>query len=335
MKLNIFIDTNIFLNFYSLSEDDIEKLKKILKLIDDGEIDIILPTNVKDEFNKNRLKKIYSTTSEFNKSNEFYLPVIYKQYEEADALRRKQQELKLLINTLKAKLKNDAENGSLSADAVINEIFSKAVPAYLADDVYELALKRFKRHLPPRKNDAGSSIGNAINWESVKKFSPNGDIHIISEDGDYRDSINNPNDTVKYYLGNEWFKDKNGKVYLYNNLNAFFERKFSSYNFVIDENKQQWIEKLIDSGSFATTHRAIEELFKYSSGDFSIREVNEIFNAYLNNQQIRLILSDEDVSSFADFIVKEKEDKVNIQLFEEVFAQIAVAEGPPDLGFDF
>lgn len=58
--------------------------------------------------------------------------------------------------------------------------------------------------------------------------------------------------------------------------------------------------------------------------------MNEILNAYLHNQQIHLILSDEDVSSFADFLVKEKEDKINTYLYDEVFAQIAVAKGPPD-----
>lgn len=125
-------------------------------------------------------------------------------------------------------------------------------------------------------------------------------------------------------------KDKNGKAYLYNNLNDFFKQKFTSYNFIIDEEKQQLIDMLINSGSFASTHRAIEELLKYTPGDFSVREVNEILNAYLENPQIRRILEDEDISNFANLIIKGKENKVDEYLFQEVFAQIAVAEAPSD-----
>lgn len=211
MKLNVFIDTNIFLSFYSLSEDDINTLEKILKLIDDDEIEIILPSNVIDEYNKNRLNKIYSTTSTFQSLTDFSIPTIYKQYPETQNLQTKRRELSAIISLLKEKLKEDIANHNLSADKIVSEIFKRSKIFYISDEIFEKAERRFKRHLPPRKKDSGSSIGDAINWETLKKAIREGDIHIISEDGDFRDSIGEANNVLKYFLADEWLKIKMGK----------------------------------------------------------------------------------------------------------------------------
>ena len=48
--MNIFIDTNVFLSFYHLSNDDLEELKKLIVLIDNKEVTLWLPNQVKDEF---------------------------------------------------------------------------------------------------------------------------------------------------------------------------------------------------------------------------------------------------------------------------------------------
>ena len=168
--LNVFIDTNIFLGFYSLSERDIDELHKLIKLINDEEIHLILSQNVLDEFYKNRIKKIYTTTSSMDKSNQIPIPTIMKQYEiECNEFRKTQAELKEKYVTLKNKLINDVKLEQLSADKIIKEIFNKAIIIPVDWVIYDKANKRFMRKLPPRKNDNQDSIGDAINWETLKK----------------------------------------------------------------------------------------------------------------------------------------------------------------------
>jgi predicted nucleic acid-binding protein len=56
--INLFIDTNVFLSFYHLTNEDLEELKKLAALIDKNEIVLFLPDQVKKEFTRNRAGKI-------------------------------------------------------------------------------------------------------------------------------------------------------------------------------------------------------------------------------------------------------------------------------------
>ncbi len=56
--INLFIDTNIFLNFYHFSNEDLESLKNLGKLIDAKLVRIHLPDQVYFEFKRNRESKI-------------------------------------------------------------------------------------------------------------------------------------------------------------------------------------------------------------------------------------------------------------------------------------
>ena len=50
--INLFIDTNIFLSFYHLTSEDLEELKKLFVLIDKNEIQLFLPTQVRNELER-------------------------------------------------------------------------------------------------------------------------------------------------------------------------------------------------------------------------------------------------------------------------------------------
>lgn len=56
--MNLFIDTNIYLTFFHFSSDDLEELKKLIVVIKEGQINLILPDQVIDEFKRNREVKI-------------------------------------------------------------------------------------------------------------------------------------------------------------------------------------------------------------------------------------------------------------------------------------
>lgn len=317
-KLYVFIDTNIFLNFYSLDEKSIEELHKIIKLIDDEEIDLILPENVKDEFYKNRLKKIYSTIQNITAQDDCSIPIILKQYSHISAeLDLTRKEVKRLKNQLLDKLMEDVKDVKLSADKVVEEIFEKATLVCINEEMIMKAEQRFKRNLPPKKSGTRESIGDAINWIALKE-KVDSDIHIITDDDDYRDSLRNRNDSVNYYLSKEWLNEKNAKVYLYRGLKYFFDNKFEQYEFKIDEEKTKWIEHLIKSGGFSRTHYAISQLSKYVGDDFTTKEVNNILEAYVENRQIGWIAEDEDVEQFFKKITKNRERKLDQNIYAAV-----------------
>jgi hypothetical protein len=48
----------VFLSFYHLTSEDIEELKKLIALIDNDQIDLVIPEQVKNEFRRNRGAKI-------------------------------------------------------------------------------------------------------------------------------------------------------------------------------------------------------------------------------------------------------------------------------------
>lgn len=44
--MNLFIDTNVFLSFYHLSDDDLEEIRKLSVLLERGNIRLWLPQQV-------------------------------------------------------------------------------------------------------------------------------------------------------------------------------------------------------------------------------------------------------------------------------------------------
>lgn len=319
--LKVFIDTNIFLDFYRLNDKEIEQLKKLLVLIENKEIEIILSQNVIDEYNKNRLKVIHNTISDFTKQTEFRIPNILKTFSETQELESARKLIKEKTAELLEKFKQKVAELDLSADLIVQQIFTNSNIIEVTTDLLKKAEIRFIRRFPPRKKDSNDSIGDAINWITLLENIANGDLHIISEDKDYRDSLYNDNDIASFFLSNEWKNLKDGKLFVYRDLKGFFDEKFVTYNFEIDEEKKQEIEDLINSPNFVCTHSAIEKLSLYSYSDFSIKEINDIINAYIENPQIHWIITDDDVKFFILNLIKNKEEVITPK-YKEIFALI-------------
>ena len=52
--MNLFIDTNILLDFYRMSSGDLEEIRKIARLSANKKIRLLISDFVIDEFNRNR-----------------------------------------------------------------------------------------------------------------------------------------------------------------------------------------------------------------------------------------------------------------------------------------
>src|SRR5438093_13660560 len=109
--MNLFVDTNTFLSFYHFSSDDLDQLRKVIDLIKSGQIRLILPEQVRDEFWRNRDVKIadaLKTAREQLFSKQF--PQMWKDYDGYKALRGLLRAYEEAHRGLLQAITNDARN---------------------------------------------------------------------------------------------------------------------------------------------------------------------------------------------------------------------------------
>jgi len=207
--LHLFIDTNIFLNFYSFSDDKLEILDELIDLTAPGQMTIHLPKQVENELKRNRESKLQVAMSDFKKAQ---LPNAVpqhmrgteaaRQYDEA--VKSAEQAKKLLIaNAIALALSNELE-----VDQKLSRLFEKASRHPEDDELYQKALARMNKGNPPGK---AQSIGDRYIWETLLTRVPDGDLFIISKDGDYASPLTMDRNTRPLaYLADEWTESKGG-----------------------------------------------------------------------------------------------------------------------------
>lgn len=292
-NMHVFIDTNIILNFFHFSKDDLDVLQSIFASHEHGSAKVHLTEQVCDEFKRNRENKIKDALKRFN-DNKFTeeLPSFMKSYGEYKEIRSLSLKLKKKKKDILAKAEEDITKKNLLADKLIKEIFDKSEIIETSQEFYDRASMRMSVGNPPGKN---SSMGDAINWIILLDAVPNGkSIHIISEDSDFYSSISDS--SPHPFLLDEWHEKKGSNLFVYRTLTKFMKKHFDGVAFSFDEDKEALIDDLIDAGSFATAHRIISKLEEYSY--FSLIDVSKILGAASENNQVGSVVADWDVSDF-------------------------------------
>jgi hypothetical protein len=215
-----------------------------------------------------------------------------KGYEEYDAIRRLSSELQGLVKSISDKVDADILAKRLLADRLIADIFSRASIIETTPEVFAAADMRLRIGNPPGKS---GSIGDAINWTILLRTVPDEEpLHIISEDGDFYSTLNEAQ--VHPFLAEEWHTRKKSTLHVYRTLSAFMQEHFDGVAFPFDRAKDALIDDLLTSGSFATTHQLVAKLEGFSY--FSLKEVERILAAAVENTQVGWIVTDYDVSDF-------------------------------------
>jgi len=291
--MHVFIDTNILLNFFHFTKEEIDALSNVFASHEHGAATVHLTEQVCDEFLRNRENKIRDALKKF-KDVKFaaQLPAFMKQYEEYEQIRQKSGELQELTKAISQKVDVDVVENKLLPDTLIRDIFAKNHPIPTTAELYGKVQMRVSLGNPPGKN---GSMGDAVNWMALLDAVPNGeDLHLISEDGDFYSTLdeNRPHP----FLKEEWKKKKQAEVFVYRTLSSFLKEHFDGVAFSYDKDKDALIENLAESGSFADTHYLISKLEQF--GYFSLKEVQRILAAALANNQFGWIVTDQDVYTF-------------------------------------
>lgn len=187
----IFVDTNIFLDFYRATRSAEFRLLSRLKEVKDK---IITSHQVEMEFQKNRQKLLSDL---FDRLKLAQLPEISgllagttESTEWNTALDQVKKNVKILLDSLSATLRQPATHDSVYQTA--KEVFSFKSDFNLtytkkeAYRIHRLAQRRFALGYPPRKGH-DTSMGDALNWEwivacAIKSERP---VVLVSRDSDY------------------------------------------------------------------------------------------------------------------------------------------------------
>lgn len=291
--MHVFIDTNILLNFFHFSKDDLDALKNVFASHQQGAAQVHLTQQVCDEFKRNRENKIKDALKRF-KEVKFaaQLPSFMKGYEEYERISTLSAELQLLVKAIAERVHEDVLGKRLLADQLISDIFTRSNIIPTTTEIFSSASMRIAIGNPPGK---AGSVGDAINWTTLLQQVPDNEaIHIVSEDGDFYSTLNE--DAVNPFLEEEWSTRKGSEIHVYRTLSAFMKIHFDGVAFSFDRTKDSLISDLFTSANFAITHQLIAKLETYSY--FSQKEVERILAATVANDQVRYIIFDDDVSDF-------------------------------------
>jgi len=319
--MNLFIDTNVFLSFYHLTNDDLEEIHKLAVLIDSGKIILWLPQQVKDEFNRNRENKISDAMKKLREQKiKPQFPQVCKDYSEYSEIRDLIKTYEVKLSSLIDKVNTDVVARTLKADSKISELFDKAQIIENSPELVNKAKLRMDIGNPPGKD---GSIGDAINWESLlEEISNEEDLYLIVDDKDYYSKLDN--DKLKDFLIDEWESSKSTDVFFYRRLSQFFKEHYPHIKLASELEKEIAIKDLVNSSNFAKTHNAIARLLKYS--EFNKSQVNELLQVALTNSQINLIISDSDVNEFYSHLYHNNLDQIDEELKEKIIEEFVADE---------
>jgi len=210
LKQLLFIDTNIWLDFYRSRNETGLALLKHAEAVSDR---IIVTYQLESEFKRNRQAAILEGMQELKSPAQVPRPGIFSDAKASEVLARSMKEADKRVRALKAKLTKVLDNPA-AHDPVYQacqRIFHRQDPLVLTRDdparhvIRRKAFRRFLHGCPPRKrNDI--SIGDAINWEWMIHCAKaeNAELVIVSRDSDYGIHFENKayvNDHLKQEFG--------------------------------------------------------------------------------------------------------------------------------------
>lgn len=325
MTKYLFIDTNIYLKFYHFSDDDLEELKKIVTLLNNGEIKLFIPKQVKNEFYRNRDSKLADAIKKIKDSKiQMNLPAFCKSYFYYSQINQYVKDIEKEKDDLLKTLFDDIKNKQLKADKVVENLFNIAEEIDYTPEIVNRSKLRYDLGNPPGK---GSSYGDALNWECLltiensDRFNPEKyDLYFISDDQDYTSPIDK--ESFNDFLFDEWNKQKGSKILFYKNLTNFFKENYSDIKLADDFERKLLVDKFVNSHSFYNTRYNLLALHDFGIGELSDEQVRRILIASIDNTQINWISQDDDINKMLYEIIDNYDTKIDVTLLNKFKTEI-------------
>jgi predicted nucleic acid-binding protein len=312
----LFLDTNTYLGFFRLSDDNIEQVRKLSDRVDTGETTLYVTRQVRSEYLRNRESAIDEALDTVRKAPKLpdRFAHLYESIRGYDEVRAALRDADQRLQRLKDDAVTAVEEGSLHADALIEELFLRGQTVELTDQILQAAQLRTFLGNPPGK---AGSIGDAVNWESLLVTVPDGaDLVLVTNDSDFKSKLD-PN-RLHQFLAAEWAGRKRSSVKLHATLRSALETHYPDIQLIPERDPEQElaIDELANAGSFAETHLAIRRLSRFA--EFDTEQVTALANAAEDNSQIRGIMQDDDVFEFYDNLLRQYGPTMESHLFDRL-----------------
>lgn len=223
VKKLIFVDTNIWLDFYRARTEAGLSLLEHLERVSDK---IIVTSQLEMEFKKNRLSAMLEGMQELKPPQPFQRPGFFSDAQHAKAIQQSQKRADASMKALRARFIRSLSSPSRSDPVykICQRIFNKKDPLVLTREdplrraIRRRALRRFLLGCPPRKKN-DTSMGDAFNWEWMVEcaIKQKAELVIVSRDADYGmviDDVGYPNDHLVQEFHDRVSRKRN--LYLYN-----------------------------------------------------------------------------------------------------------------------
>lgn len=258
MARTLFLDANIFLDFYRFSRDDINEMSKLITLVDQGEITIITNKQLNNEIARNREKIIAKSLGDF-KGQKFSIkaPHFCQDSEHLIELNAQLSKANTSHQNLLTELQEKISTKTLNTDQLIASLLEKSTSLEIQEQLVHAAQSRVSRQHPPGKQ---GSIGDAIHWESLLQHADITRINIVTGDADFASDLNT--DKIRDVLEAEWKETKGilSSVSLFKSISSFFKKHYPNIDLSDEIVKKSLIDQLEGSESFSATHTVVTTL---------------------------------------------------------------------------
>ena len=346
----IFIDSNIYRNIFASEESfsqDITDL--IIKLINNDETKLLLPSQVKDEVERNRFNKWFNQEKSGLKSKitnlEQSLEKFKKGYSKYSGAEKIEKAIKNEIKQLKREEENIPKkflDKKSKSNQHLKTIFGHAELVNETEKILKNAQNRKNKGNPP--NDKENSFGDCIIWESLLSFfqkNKKSELLFISNDkkawGD---------DQINPWLLDEWHgivgNRKITLVYNISEIPSLTKPEREKIEIMEkEEQKKELIASFVNSGSWNRAGLNAQNL-RLVASLLNFDEILEVIKACIENYEIHQSFSaHEKVKNLLFDLKKGDLDKIDDNLWNEFcrkmsfddFSRNKTATDPDDLPF--
>lgn len=223
MHLQVYIDTNVYLQLLATQARASDALTKFRAMCVSGSVEVLFPEHMEDEYASNREDIIARTLQDLKNAKSLgSIPAIAETHSAAPNIKKFRRDWSSEFDSIIAWYEGAARSHTLPADELLAELkkVGRVLPADEA--ILDRARQRAAVHRPPGK---GSGLGDRIIWECLLEAAEIFcDLHLISADKKDFASPVDPN-SVRKPLSDEWSKQNLGAaVHLYQSIDDFLNR---------------------------------------------------------------------------------------------------------------
>jgi len=237
--MRLLIDTNIYLNFYRMSDESLPALQEILKAMkEEDRLELLVPIQVEREFwrNKNTVARMFANDQEkiMKAIPSLNAAPILQHTKEVKDINASRERLLGRQKGFLEKYEKRVTNPKSKLNLLIEKLFQDSTRIEESKEILKRANRRYLRKDPPRKRKNDESLGDAIIWETLLDQATNEELYIIvTSDGDWVDPMDKAR--LNELMMREW-KEKNGdtKVIRYSSLSEFVKKHLRVKETVIE-----------------------------------------------------------------------------------------------------